>query len=156
MTLRHRDLWDTRHVKRELIANTLSERKAFAYFFAIMVFDWFQLTSFRLSPSAGLSPWARADALITFAITAVGLLFLYQCNGGKHGKNFLCRYFALSVVVGWKFALVAYILLWGCNYLLRGAPGQQIGWTLVAVLCVCNLAMFVRIGAHLRTLAIIR
>jgi hypothetical protein len=156
MTLRHRDLWDTRHVKRELITNTVSERKAFAYFFAIMIFDWFQLTSFRLSPSAGISPWARADALITLAVTAAGLLFLYRSNGGKHGKDFLYRYFALSVVVGWKFALLAYVLLWSSNYLLRGSPGAQVGWTLVTVLFACNLAMFGRIGAHYRTLAAIR
>lgn len=156
MTLQHRDLWDTRHVKRELIANTISERKAFIYFFAIMMFDWFQLTSFRLSPSAGISSWARADALITLAVTAAGLLFLYQCNGGKYGRDFMYRYFALSVVVGWKFALLAYVLLWTCSYLLRGSPGAHVGWTMVAVLCVCNLAMFGRIGAHLRTLATIR
>lgn len=156
MTLRHRDLWDTHHVKGELIVNAISERKAFMYFFGIMIFDWLQLTAFRLSPSADISPWVRADAHITLTITAVGLLFLYHCNGGKHGKDFLYRYFPLSVVVGWKFALVAYISLWGCNYLLRGAPAAQVGWAMVAVIGVCNVAMFGRIGAHFRTLATIR
>lgn len=82
MQLNHRDLWDTKHLKAELAAHVMSEGKVFAYFFAIMSFDWLQFTAIRLSAVfAPISEWDRADALITFVGTILGLAFLFWCNG---------------------------------------------------------------------------
>ena len=98
----HRDLWDTRHVKSELAARAMPEGKVFLYFLAITTFDWLQLTAFRIRPNPEpLSPSSQFEAWFGLGITVVGVVFLFLCNGGGRGKDFLYRYFPLSVVVGW-------------------------------------------------------
>lgn len=151
MPLNHRDLWDTTHVKSELAANAISEGKSFLYFFAIIGFDWLQFTAIRLSSvSRVISEWERVDAWSTLCLTAIGLVFLFLCNGGIHGKDFLYRYFPLSFVVGWKFMVCASIAIWGIGLVMQGEPASVVGWASTATLAVINVAMFLRIGFHLR------
>lgn len=154
MFLNHRDLWDTKHVKSELAAHAISEGGVFLYFFAIMGFDWLQFTAIRLSAVSGvIADWARVDAWSTFCLTVIGLVFLFMCNGGTHGKDFLYRYFPLSFVVGWKFVMSASMALWGIGLVLHDQPAAVVGWTSTATLAIINMAMFLRIGVHLREVA---
>jgi hypothetical protein len=154
MPLNHRDLWDTKHVKSELAARAISEGKVFLYFFAIMGFDWLQFTAIRLSAVSGvIADWARMDAWSTFCLTVIGLVFLFVCNGGTLGRDFLYRYFPLSFVVGWKFMVCASMALWAIGLVLRGQPAAVVGWTSTATLAIINIAMFLRIDAHLREVA---
>lgn len=89
MLLNHRDLWDTKQVKSELAAHAISEGKLFLYVFAIMGFDWLQLTAIRLSAVSGvIADWERVDAWSTFCLRAIGLVFLFVCNGGTRGRIF--------------------------------------------------------------------
>lgn len=153
MRIHHRDLWDTRYVRSKLAADSISETQSFAYFLSILCFDWLQLVSFRLSvTSCLLDSWQRADALFTFAISVFGVLFLFACNGGKRGKYFLYRYFPLSFVVGWKFMLLSVIGSWILPLYFSNASEIVIGWISFFTLAVLNLAMFLRIGFHLREL----
>lgn len=154
MRLNHRDLWDTTHLKSELAANAISEGKLFLYFFAIIGFDWLQFTAIRLSSRSGiLADWQRVDAWFTLCLTAIGLVFLFVCNGGIHGKDFLRRYFPLSFIVGWKFMVCASIALWAMGLVLESEPASVVGWASTATLAVINIAMFLRIGFHLREVA---
>lgn len=154
MPLHHRDLWDTKQVKSELAAHAISEGKVFLYFFAIMGFDWLQFTAIRLSSVSGvIADWERVDALATFCLTAIGLVFLFVCNGGTQGKDFLSRYFPLSFIVGWKFLVCASMALWVIGLVLHGQPAAVVGWTSTATLAIINMAMFLRIGVHLREVA---
>jgi hypothetical protein len=154
MRFQHRDLWDTKHVKQELVAGRVLEGKAFAYFFAIMAFDWLQFTAFRLSPSAAPpSAWERADALITFGLTLCGLAFLFLCNGGIRGQQFLQRYFGLSFVVGWKMVILSFVALAAHDMLMHDASPALVGWGATGVLAVLNVIMMLRIGWHMRALA---
>ncbi len=72
------------------------------------------------------------------------VIFLFFCNGGPEGRDFLYRYFPLSVVVGWKFVVLMTAVV---------ALGQLEGWGETAVMVAINAVMFVRIGQHLRALA---
>lgn len=154
LRLTHHDLWDTKHVKSELATHALSEGKAFAYFLAVLGFDWVQFTVIRLSPPSGLiNDWERADALFTLVLTIVGLVFLFLCNGGIRGKDFLYRYFPLSFVVGWKFMMFVYAALWCIGLVMQNAPIPIVSWTSTATLAAFNIAMFVRIGFHIREVA---
>ena len=153
MPISHRDLWDTKYLKSELASHAVSEGKSFLYFLAITGFDWLQFTAIRLSPSSGtISAWERADALSTLALTVLGLSFLFWCNGGVHGKDFFYRYFPLSFVVGWKFMVSVSITLWLVGLAMQNVPAPIVGWATTIILAAFNIAMFLRIGLHLRDL----
>lgn len=154
MPLNHRDIWDAKHVRSELAAHAISEGKTFAYFFAIICFDWLQFTSFRLTVSASpIQSWEHFDALLTLVLTILGLLFLYWCNGGSRGKGFLYRYFPLSFVVGWKVMVLASATIWFLPFVLQNSTVSVIGWASAATLAGFNVAMLLRIGFHLRRLS---
>jgi hypothetical protein len=153
MGLNHRDLWDSRHVRAALAARTMPEWKVFLYFLAITTFDWLQFTMFRLMPAREpLSTSSQFEAWFGFGITVAGIVFLFVCNGGTRGKDFLYRYFPLSVVVGWKFVAVITIALWIASRLLEGQPENVTRWSAVALVCLLNVLMFLRIGQHLKVL----
>jgi hypothetical protein len=154
MPLNHRDFWDTNCVKSRLAVRAISESQTFAYFFAILSFDWLQFTAFRLSVSSTpIQTWVHTDALLTLALTVLGLLFLFWCNGGSRGQDFLYRYFPLSFVVGWKFMALAFAAMWLLGLSLQGSAANVVGWTSTATLAGFNLAMFLRIGFHFRELS---
>jgi hypothetical protein len=66
-------------------------------------------------------------------ITVVGVVFLFLCNGGGQGKDFLYRYFPLAVVVGWKFVVAMVVAAWALNQVLAGQPEHVTRWSVVAL-----------------------
>lgn len=142
MSVDHRYLWSTPFVREQLRAGGLSEAAAFRYFLAMMVFDWLQLTAIATTPTPIISPWSITGSWITFVITVAGLMYLYVRNDGRKGRQFLHRYFPLSVTVGWKFVAA-----------MSGSTPEICGWSATGVLAALNVAMFWRIGEHLASLA---
>lgn len=153
MSLDLRYAWSSRFVREKLRVGALSEGGSFWYFWVIMVFDWLQLTLIATTPTVGIEAWSATSSWATFAITAIGLLYLYHMNGGRNGRHFLHRYFPLSVTVGWKFVLVMVIAAWVVPLALSSRGEAFTGWAATLTLGVINLAMFWRIGCHLRLLA---
>lgn len=131
----------------------LSERASFAYFWAIMGFDWLQFTLGTTTPTPGISPWSATSAWAAFAITVLGLPWLYRCNGGHRGQHFLQRYFPLSVTVGWKFVALMAVVQGLIPLAWPNASPATLGWGSTAAWALINLAMVGRIGMHLRSLA---
>jgi hypothetical protein len=153
MHFEHRYLWSTRFVSARLAKGTLSDATLFRYFLAVMAFDWLQFTLIAVTPTAQLSLAGRANAWLTFAVTVLGLVHLYRRNGGAAGRDFLQRYFALSVTVGWKFVVV--MLAFGAlrDWLLRDAAAPAQAWIAVATMALLNAALFARLGILMRRLA---
>lgn len=118
-----------------------------------MTFDWLQFTVGATSLRPSLSPWASAGSWSTFAITVLGLLYLYFKNGGGAGQHFLGRYFPLSVTVGWKFVGASLVTLLLMPVALGGQSQETIGWSSTIALAAVNIVMFWRIGLHLASLA---
>lgn len=153
MSFDHRYLWSTGFVRDLLRTDHLSEAASFGYFLAIMTFDWLQFTVIATTPTPSISPWSTVGAWITFAVTVLGLLYLYIQNGGGAGKQFLRRYFPLSVTVGWKFVGAMWVTLWLMPVALVGQSPDVLGWSSTVGLAAVNIAMFWRIGFHLGSLA---
>ncbi len=153
MNLDHRLLWSTRTVRERLRQRTLTDSAVFGYFLAIMGFDWLQFTLIATTPSAALPPWSLANSWATLAITVSGLPYLFWRNGAGRGRDFLQRYFPLSVSVGWKFVVAMFVAMWLLPSVLTGHDTAVQGWSATATLAALNLAMFWRIGHHLRLLA---
>jgi hypothetical protein len=123
------------------------------YFLAITTFDWLQFTSFRIVPvQQPLSLPSQFEAWFGLAITVAGIVFLFACNGGARGKDFLYRYFPLAFVVGWKVVIAVGVASWAARHVLDGQPESVTRWCVVAIACVCNVLMFLRIGYHLKGL----
>ena len=143
MNLDHRLLWSTRTIRERLRQRTLTDSAVFGYFLAIMGFDWLQFTLIATTPSATLPPWSLANSWATLAITVSGLPYLFWRNGAGRGRDFLQRYFPLSVSVGWKFVVAMFVAMWLLPTVLTGHDKAVQGWS----------ATFWRIGHHLRLLA---
>ena len=151
--LDHHYLWSTRFVCERLRVGGISEATLFRYFLAIMAFDWLQFTSIATTPAASITAWSLVSSWSTLLITIAGLVYLYLRNGGAQGRQFLYRYFPLSVTVGWKFVVAGFVSMWFVAWVLAGASAEARGWTSTIVLAAINLVMLWRIGAHLASLA---
>lgn len=152
MSLDLRYAWSSRFVREKLRAGRLSEVASFTYFWVIMVFGWLQFTLIVTTPGS-IEAWSVASSWATFAITALGLAYLFHQNGGRKGRHFLRRYFPLSVTVGWKFVLGMMLAVWLVPLAVSSQGAVFTGWARAVVFGVINLAMFWRIGYHLKLLA---
>ena len=153
MSFNHRYVWSTAFVKELLRKECVPEAVTFGYFLAIMIFDWLQFTLIATTPTPRINVWSEASSWITFVVTVLGLLYLYRKNGGGNGKQFLQRYFPLSVTVGWKFVAAMFISLWLVSAGLAGRDEETVGWSTTVTLALLNIAMFWRIGFHLSSLS---
>ena len=152
MLLDHRLLWNTSYVRNQLMANAISERATFSYFLAIMAFDWLQFTQIATTLTSNISAWSLFHSWATFAITVLGLVYLFHKNGGSRGRNFLLRYFPLSITVGWKFFVFSYASMWLAQMIFSQYGRVALGWSSAATLAAINCAMFWRIGFHLQAI----
>jgi hypothetical protein len=152
MHIDYRLIWSTRHVKRKLAERSISERATFFYFFAIIAFDWLQFSISSSQPVQFVSPSALAGTWLSFATTICGLLYLYFRNGNR-GEQFLPRYLPLSVTVGWKFLGASLVLAAAIEATAGSYDRAVTDWMNTGVLTALNLAMFWRIGQHLRDLS---
>jgi len=140
-------------VREQLRANALSEAATFAYFLTITAFDWLQFTLITTTPHTDVGLRTTVNAWATFVMTIAGVIYLYVRNGGPTGRQFLYRYFPLSVTVGWKFVIAIFIVMWLIDLVLSGIGEEIRGWISTLALIALNVGMFGRIGAHLASLA---
>jgi hypothetical protein len=153
VSFNHRYLWSTAFVTTLLREERLSEATTFRYFLAIMAFDWLQFTLIATTPTPSISLWSTVGSWATFAVTVLGLLYLYHRNGGRAGRQFLQRYFPLSITVGWKFVAAMIVSLWLIPVVLVGESNETMGWSATVLLAAINILMFWRIGSHLKSLS---
>ncbi|MBD9391479.1 hypothetical protein IB243_04040 [Acidovorax sp. ACV01] len=153
MSLDHRYLWSTAFVRELLRTERLSEAAMFRYFLVIMAFDWLQFTLIATTPTPRISTSSNAGSWVTFAITVLGLLYLYRRNGGGMGKQFLRRYFPLSVTVGLKFVAAMLVVGWCTPVVLADQGKEIVGWGSALALAAINISMIWRIGFHLNLLS---
>jgi hypothetical protein len=153
MRFNHRYFWSTRFVAARLSDGVLSEAVVFRYFLAVMAFDWLQFTLIAVTPSSAVTTAASVHAWSTFAVTVLGLVYLYACNGGAAGRDFLRRYFPLSVTVGWKFVAAMLLVSMLLERVMAGAAPGLRQWAWVGLMASLNVALFGRLGQVLRRVA---
>ncbi len=152
MSFDHRYIWSTGFVRDRLHTGRLSDAASFGYFLAFMTFDWLQFTFIATTPTPSISPWSSASSWATFAVTVLGLPYLYFKNGGGAGQHFLLRYFPLSVTVGWKFVGAMFGTLWLIPVALGSQSQESVGWSSTVAIAGVNVVMIWRIGFHLGSL----
>lgn len=84
--------WKLSALKRELAAAHLGEREALLY---LLWLGGLATAGYAL-PIEDPNLWDHVDSAFTVAIFLLGAIYLYRCNGGASGTDFLGRYLSLT------------------------------------------------------------
>ena len=87
-------IWKIHKLNEELISGNIAEREVFKYLVACSIL--YALLMIQYPNSNSLDTWS---GVICGIVRIIGLFFIYKCNGGDNGKDFLTRYLAISWVV---------------------------------------------------------
>lgn len=102
--------WNINELKKDLLKGQLSELETFKY----LILDIF-ITTLGTIPMIGpVSKYEVYNSIIIGIITLFGVYYLFKCNNGLNGKNFVQRYLSLSWVVGVRlmvFTLLPFLLV---------------------------------------------
>jgi hypothetical protein len=93
--------WKIDKLKADLRERQLTESETFKYLIATQV-----LYGLAMIPYITYNIWDVYSAIVTLFVTLVGVYYVYKCNNGTTGSNFLQRYLALSWVVGIRSAIL--------------------------------------------------
>ena len=158
--------WNIKALKKELVANTLTESQVFAYFLTMLTLDTSMYQLITLFPGTGeTDAWDYVSYAGSVVFTVGGALVAYLVNGGSAGKNFLTRYFPLMWVLTVRFLafmvpvfVVAMISMFYFSEALFGtetAGADSAALSKYAVIAgwVWFLAFYYRLAVHLRDVA---
>ncbi len=158
--------WNIQALKKELIADALTESQVFAYFMAVLVLETLLFNVAMLTPGTeDKSVWDYIDFVGSVAFTLGGTLVAYRVNGGSAGRAFLSRFFPLMWVLTVRFlaALLALILIATIFMILFSVSlfGTETGSEDFAVLTMADamlswawfLVFYYRLAVHLRDVA---
>jgi len=101
--------WNIEKLKQDIKNGGLSESVQFKYFFI-----WIVLTLFcELEYIDSNFNDIKYEFAIDLILNILGTIYLYQCNGGANGKDFLQKYFSIGLVVFFRLILyfIAFMLL---------------------------------------------
>tara|TARA_R110000751_G_scaffold304780_2_gene420510 strand:+ start:180 stop:638 length:459 start_codon:yes stop_codon:yes gene_type:complete len=87
-------IWKIDKLNEELVAGNMPEREVFKYLVASSIL--YALAMIQYSNPNSIDTWSGVAAGL---VTLIGLFFIYKCNGGDNGKDFLIRYLSISWVV---------------------------------------------------------
>ena len=93
--------WKINKLKKDLVKQPLSESESFKYLIATTI-----------SYSFGMIPYLENNildvysALMTGIITVFGLYYVYKCNRGSSGSNFLQKYLSIGWVMGIRWIVL--------------------------------------------------
>jgi hypothetical protein len=93
--------WKIDKLNEELIAGELKESNAFKYLFAMTVL-------YTLGTIQYVNPnyYDYLIGGISLLITIVGMIYIYNCNGGSNGKRIIERYISIGWVVLIRFLIL--------------------------------------------------
>ena len=147
-------VWNTKRLKNKLESQSLPEWHAFIYFFITVLYDHFAFTASYLSlDGKSLSQYGKVNVVSAFAITFLGVLYVYFQNGGAKGEQFFQRYFSLSVVIGVKFAILILAIPEIIDVISDGQAFAMCPWLGSVLYISLNITMFLFIGYHVKSLA---
>jgi hypothetical protein len=159
-------IWNIKALKKELVANVLTESQVFAYFLAVLTLETLMFQLVSLFPGTGeTGVWDYAEYAGSVIFTVGGTLVAYRMNGGSAGRDFLVRYFPLMWVLTIRFLVfllpllvlamipMAYFsgTLFGTD--AAGEDFAALSMYVVILSWVWYLAFYYRLAVHLRDVA---
>ena len=158
--------WNIKALKKELVANALTESQVFVYFLAVLTLETvtYQLATFF--PGTGdMGAWDYVEYAGSVVFTVGGTLVAYRQNGGSAGRGFLARYFPLLWVLTVRFLVfllpllvlamipMAYFseALFGMD--TAGEDFAALSMYVVMLSWVWSLVFYYRLAVHIRDVA---
>ena len=151
--------WNIKALKKELVANTLTESQVFAYFLTMLALNVIVYESIPLFPNAEeTTVWDYAGYVGSVVFTVGGTLLAYRVNGGSAGKDFLTRYFPLMWVLTVRFLVfllplfvVALIpMLYFSGTEAADEDSATLSMYVVILGWACFLVFYYRLAVHMR------
>lgn len=140
--------WKIDKLKNDLLEKPLSESETFKYVFANLL-----VYSLTMLPLLENNIWDFYSGIIMAVITMVGTYYLYKCNKGASGNNFLQKYFALGWVVSIRWIVLIMLPIMTIFYIgiaiYSGVPEQ----TTLADVILSNtvyMSFFWLLGKHIK------
>src|SRR3989344_3329429 len=143
--------WKIEKLKNDLLKKPLSESESFKYLFATTV-----LYSLGMTPFLENSIWDVYSAIITALITAIGVYYVYKCNKGASGSNFLQKYLSMGWVVGIRWSVFVMIPLMIVYFVIVAILSSIPDNTTLSDLLFFNLLyiqFFWLLGKHIKEVA---
>ncbi|ENK2025278.1 hypothetical protein [Vibrio sp. 1580] len=103
--------WNIESLKRDIVAERLTEKDRFKYALIYIVFSIIALEYFQQESSGKLNLWLQVEAALNVIIVLLGTYFAYRANGGENGQDFLGRYFSISFVVSIRFSVLLFPMI---------------------------------------------
>ncbi len=103
--------WNIESLKRDIVAERLTEKDRFKYALIYIVFSIIALEYFQQENSGKLNLWLQVEAALNVIIVLLGTYFAYRANGGENGQDFLGRYFSISFVVSIRFSVLLFPMI---------------------------------------------
>jgi len=154
--------WNIKALKKELVANTLTESQVFAYFLTMLALNVLVYESIPLFPSPEeTNVWDYVGYVGSVVFTVGGTLLAYRVNGGSAGKDFLTRYFPLMWVLTVRFLVfllplfvVALIpMLYFSGTEAADEDSATLSMYVVILGWACFLVFYYRLAVHIRDVA---
>jgi len=143
--------WKIEKLKNDLLKKPLSESESFKYLFATTV-----LYSLGMTPFLENNIWDVYSAIITALITAIGVYYVYKCNKGASGSNFLQKYLSMGWVVGIRWSVFVMIPLMIVYFVIVAILSSIPDNTTLSDLLFFNLLyiqFFWLLGKHIKEVA---
>jgi hypothetical protein len=140
--------WKIESLKRDLIAGALSERERLHY----LLWLGGVTTAAYAIPLGPPNVWDHAYSVVMVLGFILGTVYLYYCNHGRSGSDFLTRYVSLSWVFGIRFTVLVSLptIVAGliAESLLLGAVPEDSTFFESALSALLEVGYFMRLGRH--------
>jgi hypothetical protein len=145
-------IWKIEKLKEELVAGDMPERETFKYLVASSAL--YALAMIQYSNPNSLDTWSGVTAGI---VTLMGLFFIYRCNGGDSGRDFLIRYLSISWVVFVRmivlFMIPALIVIFTLQELYMGGIPEETTNIELIYMTVIEIVFVLWVAKHVNRVA---
>ncbi len=140
--------WRIEELKSKVIASPLTDREVLPY---LLIFVG--ITGLiPIFPVESMTLWDYVGAVWTFLLAVFGTIYVYRCNGGATGKDFLQRYLAIGWVVTIRWAAIVmplFVLL----IFAVDPSSEETEWYVGLFFVLAEVVLYERIGHHIRAVA---
>lgn len=144
--------WNIKKLKSELAEKSLTEHESLKY----LVVNLFLFSIWAVIPQPAANRWDIILGIITVAITMFGTIYMYRCNKGAHGINFLQKYLSLSWVYGIRWTVLTFIpvlIVYWIIVMMFMDTFEQTTWHSTAVFSLLFAQYYYRLGKHVADVA---
>ena len=144
--------WKIDKLNEQLISGELSEQEQFKYLMANSIL--YALAVIQYDTPNNLDIWA---GVIGVFVTALGLWFIYKCNGGQNGKDIIQRYLSVGFVVFIRvfvlFMLPAIIAASVIQEIYLGGIPEETTMSLFMLMIISEVVLVLWVAKHINYIA---